>query len=63
MCDSSRELYFHTSVIILPRVLVRSRWTARLRFWVRTLSRVVRYSRANSLMILQNWVTLVSRTE
>lgn len=43
-----------TSVIIFPRVFVRSRWAARLRFWVRTLSRVVRYSRANSLMILQN---------
>lgn len=54
---------FLTSVINFPRVLVRSRWAARLRFWVRTLSLVVRYSKENSLMILQNWVILVSRTE
>lgn len=52
-----------TSVIILPLVLVLSLWAARLCLRVRTRSRVVRYSRENSLMIRQNEVTLMSRTE
>lgn len=62
-CCGTAPENFSVSVIIFPRVFVRSRWAARLRFWVRTLSRVVRYSKANSLMILQNWVTFVSLTE
>lgn len=50
-------------MIIFPRVLVLSRCMARFRWAVRTWSRVVRYSRANSLMIRQKLVTLTSLTE
>lgn len=51
-----------TSVIIFPRVLLRSRWSARFCFCCSTRSRVVRYSRANSLRILLNLWTLISLT-
>ena len=50
-----------TSVIIFPRVLFLSLWLARFCFCCRTLSLVVRYSSANSLMILQNLFMFTSR--
>lgn len=50
-------------MIILPLVLVRSLWAARLRLRLRTRSLVVRYSRENSLMVRQKLVTFTSRTE
>lgn len=50
-----------TSVIIFPLVLFLSLWLARFCFCCRTLSLVVRYSRANSLMILQNLLMFTSR--
>lgn len=49
-----------TSTIIFPRVLLRSRWSARFCFCCSTRSRVVRYSSANSLRILLNLCTLIS---
>lgn len=52
-----------TSVIIFPRVLRRSRTVVRFRLRVSTRSRLVRYSRANSLMMRQKAVTLMSLTE
>lgn len=51
-----------TSMIILPLVLLRSRWSALFCFCCRTRSRVVRYSSANSLRILLNLWTLISLT-
>lgn len=50
-------------MISMPRVLFRSLLMVRLRLMVRTRSRVVRYSRANSLMMRQKLVTFTSRTE
>ena len=50
-----------TSVIIFPRVLFLSLWLARFCFCCKTLSLVVRYSSANSLMILQNLFMFTSR--
>lgn len=50
-----------TSVIIFPLVLFLSLWLARFCFCCKTLSLVVRYSRANSLMILQNLFMFTSR--
>lgn len=50
-------------MIILPRVLVLSRWAARLRRSVSTRSLVVRYSRENSPTMRQKVVTLMSRTD
>lgn len=50
-----------TSVIIFPLVLFLSLWLARFCFCCKTRSLVVRYSRANSLIILQNLLMLTSR--
>ena len=50
-----------TSVIIFPLVLFLSLWLARFCFCCKTLSLVVRYSRANSLMVLQNLFMFTSR--
>lgn len=51
-----------TSVIIFPLVLFLSRWLALFCFCCSTRSLVVRYSRANSLRILQKRWILTSRT-
>lgn len=51
---------FLTSVIILPRVLLRSRWLAFFSSCCKTRSRVVLYSRANSETMRQNSLGLVS---
>lgn len=51
-----------TSVIIFPLVLFLSRWLALFCFCCSTRSRVVRYSRANSLRILLKRWMLTSRT-
>lgn len=51
-----------TSVMSLPRVLLRSRWAARFFCCCRTRSRHVRYSRANSRSSLQMGITFTSRT-
>lgn len=55
------ELIKLTSVIIFPLVLFLSLWLARFCFCCKTLSLVVRYSNANSLMILQNLFMFTSR--
>ena len=49
-----------TSTIIFPLVFFRSRWLAFFSNCWTTFSRVVRYSRANSLTVLQNELILSS---
>ena len=59
--NNNNNIKNKTSTIIFPRVLLRSRCVAFFsRCWT-SFSRVVRYSNANSLTVLQNRPTFASR--